>query len=224
MPQVMNGPHVYPGAMMVEDEEGFRKHLSPTDASQREAVAKKLLTPPESHVRCVNAHKIVFRHLQNGDFVLMNRQPTLHRPSIQAHRARVMPNDRVFRMPYANCKAYNADFDGDELNMHFPQNELARSEAQHLVTTHAQYLTPKDGSPLAGLIQVGYLGTQHTVQTIQYRHTIQYRVVLVKYVVLIVVFRCVLLPGLCGGQCDAYHEGKVFQPRGLPAVGVHWPW
>lgn len=154
MAQVRNGPNVYPGAVMVEDEEGHRKHLSPTDAAQREAVAKKLLTPPESHVRCVNAHKIVFRHLQSGDFVLMNRQPTLHRPSIQAHRARVMPNDRVFRMPYANCKAYNADFDGDELNMHFPQNELARSEAQHLVTTHAQYLTPKDGSPLAGLIQV----------------------------------------------------------------------
>lgn len=150
---VRNGPNVYPGAIMVEDEEGHRKHLSPTDEAQREAVAKKLLTPPESHVRCVNAHKIVFRHLQSGDFVLMNRQPTLHRPSIQAHRARVMPNDRVFRMPYANCKAYNADFDGDELNMHFPQNELARSEAQHLVTTHAQYLTPKDGSPLAGLIQ-----------------------------------------------------------------------
>ena len=153
--QVQNGPLVYPGAVMVEDEEGNRKHLSPDDPKQREAMAKKLLTPPESHVRCVNAHKIVFRHLQNGDFVLMNRQPTLHRPSIQAHRARVMPNDRVFRMPYANCKAYNADFDGDELNMHFPQNELARSEAQHLVTTHAQYLTPKDGSPLAGLIQVG---------------------------------------------------------------------
>ncbi|XP_045123262.1 DNA-directed RNA polymerase I subunit RPA1-like isoform X2 [Portunus trituberculatus] len=150
---VQNGPLVYPGAVMVEDEEGHRKHLSPDDPKQREAMAKKLLTPPESHVRCVNAHKIVFRHLQNGDFVLMNRQPTLHRPSIQAHRARVMPNDRVFRMPYANCKAYNADFDGDELNMHFPQNELARSEAQCLVTTHAQYLTPKDGSPLAGLIQ-----------------------------------------------------------------------
>ncbi|KAG0711590.1 DNA-directed RNA polymerase I subunit RPA1 [Chionoecetes opilio] len=150
---VRNGPHLYPGAIMVEDEEGHRKHLHATDAAQREAVAKKLLTPPESHVRCLHAHKIVFRHLQNGDYVLMNRQPTLHRPSIQAHRARVMPNDRVFRMPYANCKAYNADFDGDELNMHFPQNELARSEAQHLVTTHAQYLTPKDGSPLAGLIQ-----------------------------------------------------------------------
>ncbi|KAG7161070.1 DNA-directed RNA polymerase I subunit RPA1-like [Homarus americanus] len=150
---VKNGPEVYPGAVMVEDEEGKKKRLSSTDEKQRNAVANKLLTPTESHVRKVNATKIVYRHLQNGDFVLMNRQPTLHRPSIQAHRARIMLNDRVFRMPYANCKAYNADFDGDELNLHFPQNEIARSEAQHLVTTHNQYLTPKDGSPLAGLIQ-----------------------------------------------------------------------
>lgn len=150
---VKNGPDVYPGALMVEDEEGRKKRLTASNEKQRNAIANKLLTPTESHVWKVNASKIVYRHLQNGDFVLMNRQPTLHRPSIQAHRARVMPKDRVLRLPYANCKAYNADFDGDELNLHFPQNEVARSEANHLVTTHNQYLTPKDGSPLAGLIQ-----------------------------------------------------------------------
>lgn len=138
---------------MVEDEEGKKKRLSSTDENQRNAVANKLLTPTESIVRKIYATKIVYRHLQNGDYVLMNRQPTLHRPSIQAHRARVMRKDRVLRMPYANCKAYNADFDGDELNLHFPQNELARSEANYIISTHNQYLTPKDGSPLAGLIQ-----------------------------------------------------------------------
>ncbi|KAK4313185.1 hypothetical protein Pmani_015448 [Petrolisthes manimaculis] len=150
---VINGADVYPGAVMVEDEEGKKKRLATMDRTQRQAIAKKLLTPQESHVKPTNATKIVYRHLLSGDFVLMNRQPTLHKPSIQAHRARVMPNDRVLRMPYANCKAYNADFDGDELNLHFPQNEVARSEARHLITTHNQYLTPKDGSPLAGLIQ-----------------------------------------------------------------------
>ncbi|XP_068205698.1 DNA-directed RNA polymerase I subunit RPA1 [Palaemon carinicauda] len=150
---VMNGPEKYPGALMVEDEEGKKVHLGRMDSAQRSALAKKLLTPLESCTRKVNAQKIVYRQLKNGDYILMNRQPTLHRPSIQAHRARVMAKDRVLRMPYANCKAYNADFDGDEFNMHFPQNELARSEAKHIVTTHNQYLTPKDGSPLAGLIQ-----------------------------------------------------------------------
>ncbi|KAK7006062.1 hypothetical protein SK128_003660 [Halocaridina rubra] len=150
---VMNGPHKYPGAIFIEDEEGKKILLGHLNETQRCAHAKKLFTPVESHVKKVNAKKIVHRHLKNGDFVLMNRQPTLHRPSIQAHRVRVMAKDRVLRMPYANCKAYNADFDGDEFNMHFPQNELARSESRHLIMTHNQYLTPKDGSPLAGLIQ-----------------------------------------------------------------------
>ncbi|KAA0196583.1 hypothetical protein HAZT_HAZT007089 [Hyalella azteca] len=89
----------------------------------------------------------------DGDLVLMNRQPTLHRPSIQAHKSRVMKGVRVLRMPYANCKAYNADFDGDEMNLHFPQNWMAQSECATLITTHNQYLTPKDGAPLAGLVQ-----------------------------------------------------------------------
>lgn len=150
----MNGPHNYPGAHMVEDEGGHITQLKQLNEWQRLAIAKKLLTPPDATTKQINPSKVVYRQLQDGDLVLMNRQPTLHRPSIQAHKAKIMKKgDRVLRMPYANCKAYNADFDGDEMNLHFPQNELARSEAYHLVTTHNQYLTPKDGAPLAGLVQ-----------------------------------------------------------------------
>lgn len=50
---------------------------------------------------------------------------------------------QVLRLHYANCKAYNADFDGDEMNAHFPQSELGRAEAYTLVSTHQQYLVPK---------------------------------------------------------------------------------
>ena len=91
----------------------------------------------------------VFRHLQDGDVLLMNRQPTLHKPSIMAHKvssdcclpvvlilsvskARVLPGEKTMRLHYANCKCYNADFDGDEMNAHFPQNELARAEAYNI--------------------------------------------------------------------------------------------
>ncbi len=63
----------------------------------------------------------VGRHLMNGDWVLVNRQPTLHKCSLLAHRVRVNKNQRVIRFHYANCKSYNADFDGDEINVHFPQ-------------------------------------------------------------------------------------------------------
>ncbi|KAG7282013.1 hypothetical protein CRUP_020118 [Coryphaenoides rupestris] len=140
---VLNGPDVHPGAVAVINEDGSKTVLSATDATQRQAVAKQLLTP--SPGRHKMAMKIVNRHIRNGDVMLLNRQPTLHRPSIQSHR--------VLRLHYANCKAYNADFDGDEMNAHFPQSELGRAEAYMLISTDEQYLVPKDGKPLAGLIQ-----------------------------------------------------------------------
>ena len=85
--------------------------LTPQD---RAAKAKLLLNEP--------GYK-VYRHLVNGDTVLMNRQPSLHKPSIMAHRVRVLPlvKEQTLRMNYANCNAYNADFDGDEMNCHFVQ-------------------------------------------------------------------------------------------------------
>ena len=99
--------------------------------------------------------KRVWRHLQDGDVVLMNRQPTLHKPSIMAHVVRVLrtPTHRTIRMHYANCKTYNADFDGDEMNMHFPQSELARAEAYTIAGTSQQYVVPTTGKPIRGLIQ-----------------------------------------------------------------------
>ncbi|KAM6201574.1 LOW QUALITY PROTEIN: DNA-directed RNA polymerase I subunit RPA1 [Rhynchocyon petersi] len=149
---VINGPNVHPGASMVINEDGSRTALSATNLTQREAVAKQLLTPVTGTVKPPGM-KIVCRHVRNGDVLLLNRQPTLHRPSIQAHRARILPEEKVLRLHYANCKAYNADFDGDEMNAHFPQSELGRAEACVLACTDQQYLVPKDGQPLAGLIQ-----------------------------------------------------------------------
>ncbi len=69
-------------------------------------------------------------------------------------RARVLKNMKVMRLHYAICKSYNADFDGDEMNAHYPQNEVARSEANEILNVCKQYLVPKDGTPLQGLIQV----------------------------------------------------------------------
>ncbi|XP_048373560.1 DNA-directed RNA polymerase I subunit RPA1 [Sphaerodactylus townsendi] len=148
---VINGPDVHPGASMVINEDGSRTVLSAASQTQREAIAKQLLTPSTGTPK--PGIKTVCRHIKNGDVLLLNRQPTLHRPSIQAHRARILPDEKVLRLHYANCKAYNADFDGDEMNAHFPQNELGRAEAYTLACTDEQYLVPKDGKPLAGLIQ-----------------------------------------------------------------------
>ena len=152
---IVNGPMKHPGATHIEDADGTRVLLS-KKKSQREAMARQLLTP--SALGKVEGAKKVHRHLRNGDILLANRQPTLHRPSIMAHKARVLSGENTIRLHYANCKSYNADFDGDEMNVHMPQNEVARSEAINLVGTQHQYLSPKDGAPISGLIQDHVIG------------------------------------------------------------------
>jgi DNA-directed RNA polymerase I subunit RPA1 len=95
----------------------------------------------------------VFRHLKDGDIVLFNRQPSLHKPSIMGHYVKVLKEEKTFRLHYANCATYNADFDGDEMNLHFPQSEFGRAEAMEILNADQQYITGRNGGPLRGLIQ-----------------------------------------------------------------------
>ncbi len=128
---VINGPDVHPGANYIQDENGVMISLETMDYQQRVALSKTLLTIGAHHA-VTNKHnrpiasgmcKKVGRHLRTGDVVLVNRQPTLHKPSIMAHRVHVLPGGgRTIRFHYANCATYNADFDGDEINVHFPQS------------------------------------------------------------------------------------------------------
>ncbi|XP_022089266.1 DNA-directed RNA polymerase I subunit RPA1-like [Acanthaster planci] len=149
---VMNGPNEHPGALLIENGDGSQMRLSAWNHSQREAAAKQLLVPKNIH-HGPNWQKKVHRHIRTGDIVLLNRQPTLHKPSIMAHKVRVLPGEKTLRLHYSACKTYNADFDGDEMNVHFPQNEIGRAEAFTIANTSEQYLVPKDGTPLGGLIQ-----------------------------------------------------------------------
>jgi DNA-directed RNA polymerase beta' subunit len=71
-----------------------------------------------------------------------------------AHQARVLKGEKTLRLHYANCSTYNADFDGDEMNVHFPQEELGRAEAYEIVNADQQYVVPTSGDPIRGLIQV----------------------------------------------------------------------
>lgn len=145
---VQNGPDKHPGACFIESSSTGSKRAIPREASKRELMANTLLKPEYN-----DGIKIVHRHLINGDVMLLNRQPTLHRPSIMAHKARILKGEKTFKLHYSNCKSYNADFDGDEMNAHLPQNEVGRSEAYNLVNVASHYLVPKDGTPLGGLIQ-----------------------------------------------------------------------
>ena len=149
---ILNGVDKWPGAAAIENENGQVINLRTKNFEERQALANQLLAPSNTNVTGAR-NKKVHRHLNNGDIVLMNRQPTLHKPSIMAHRARVLPGEKTIRMHYANCNTYNADFDGDEMNMHFPQNEIARAEALQIADTDHQYLAATAGKPLRGLIQ-----------------------------------------------------------------------
>lgn len=106
---------------------------------------------------------VVERHMEDGDIVLFNRQPSLHKVSIMAHRAKVL-EWRTFRFNTCVCAPYNADFDGDEMNMHLPQTEEARAEANLLMGVHNNLTTPRNGEPLVAASQdflsASYLLTQ----------------------------------------------------------------
>ncbi|KAJ4307081.1 hypothetical protein N0V88_000457 [Collariella sp. IMI 366227] len=149
---VINGVDKWPGAAAIENENGQIVNLRAKSLEDRISLANQLLAPTGNNFSGVR-NKKVHRHLTNGDVVLMNRQPTLHKPSIMGHRVRVLPGEKTIRMHYANCNTYNADFDGDEMNMHFPQNEIARAEALQLADTDHQYISGTAGNPLRGLIQ-----------------------------------------------------------------------
>ncbi|KAL6046323.1 DNA-directed RNA polymerase subunit [Balamuthia mandrillaris] len=153
---VINGPDKHPGANAYEDEWGNLIMLRADNKQSRIAVSNTLRTVSNLSSRAVRANggvKKVYRHIRDGDIVLMNRQPTLHKPSIMAHKVKILKTEKTLRMHYANCNTYNADFDGDEMNVHFPQNELARAEAYNIALTDNQYVVPRNGMPLRGLIQ-----------------------------------------------------------------------
>jgi len=137
---IERGPTEWPGAQSVlkGHQNGYRVDLRFGD---REQIAREL-----------SAGDIVERHLEDGDVVLFNRQPSLHKLSIMSHLVKVRPW-RTFRLNECACTPYNADFDGDEMNLHVPQTEEARAEALTLMGVKHNLATPKNGEPIIAAIQ-----------------------------------------------------------------------
>jgi DNA-directed RNA polymerase subunit A' len=136
---IINGPEKFPGALYVVRPDGKRVRLE--FVVEREKVAEALETG-----------FVVERHLGNGDIAIFNRQPSLHRMSIMAHYVRVLPH-KTFRLHLCVCPPYNADFDGDEMNLHVPQGEEAQTEARLLMQVQDQILSPRFGGPIIGAIR-----------------------------------------------------------------------
>ncbi|RXM33808.1 DNA-directed RNA polymerase III subunit RPC1 [Acipenser ruthenus] len=136
---VRSGPEVHPGANFIEQRHTNMKRF--LKYGNREKMAQEL-----------KFGDTVERHMIDGDIVLFNRQPSLHKLSIMAHIAKVKPH-RTFRFNECVCTPYNADFDGDEMNLHLPQTEEAKAEALVLMGTKANMVTPRNGEPLIAAIQ-----------------------------------------------------------------------
>ena len=140
---VQNGPDVWPGAKIWEKQSG-------------ESITLRYYTDRDSIV--LEEGDIIHRHMMDGDAVLFNRQPTLHRMSMMCHIAKIMKRGDTFRMNVADTKPYNADFDGDEMNLHMPQDPESEAELRNLAAVPYQMISPANNSPIIGIFQDSMLG------------------------------------------------------------------
>lgn len=148
---VQNGRDIYPGANFVfpASNKQLGRRLLPIDLRYgRETTELKL-------------GDIVERHLVDNDIVLLNRQPTLHKQSMMGHRIKVInnPDLQTFRLSVAITTPYNADFDGDEMNIFVPQSIQTQLELEEIASVERQIITPKSSKTIVGIVQDGLLGS-----------------------------------------------------------------
>ena len=138
---VQNGPDVYPGAKSIQRADG------------------RMISLKHVNTKSIQLYEgdIVNRHLLDGDPVLFNRQPSLHRMSMMCHRVRVLPFS-TFRLNVSVTKPYNADFDGDEMNMHVPQSVEAATELREIAAVPKQLISPRLSKPLVSVVQDTLVG------------------------------------------------------------------
>ena len=139
---VQNGPDEYPGAKILEKKNGDNISLRYID---RNSIKLEM-------------GDIVHRHMMDGDAILFNRQPTLHRMSMMCHIVKVMPVGDTFRMNVADTKPYNADFDGDEMNLHMPQDPESEAELRNLAAVPWHLISPANNKSIVGIFQDSLLG------------------------------------------------------------------
>tara|TARA_Y100000310_G_scaffold93787_2_gene91321 strand:- start:1221 stop:4016 length:2796 start_codon:yes stop_codon:yes gene_type:complete len=135
---VERGPKKYPGANYIIRPDGKKKKI--TDETR------------EASLEEIQPGYTVERHLMDGDIAVFNRQPSLHRMSMMCHRVKVLPG-KTLRLNPAVCHPYNADFDGDEMNLHIPQTEEAKAEAEILMEVQTQLISVRYGLSIIGCVQ-----------------------------------------------------------------------
>jgi len=102
----------------------------------------------------------LFRDVVNGDAAYFNRQPTLERSSIGVHRVIVIqdPSVHTFQMNVLACEWYNADFDGDQMNLWVAREPGARAEAMIMSSVANWFISTKTSGPVNGQVQDSTVG------------------------------------------------------------------
>lgn len=147
---VKNGRYIYPGANFVIQGNSLNtENVREYDLRYRKKTIK------------LNYGDIVERHLMNGDPVLFNRQPSLHKLSMMCHRIKVITDDRfnTFRLNVNVTTPYNADFDGDEMNLFAPQSIQTQIELAMIADINKLIISPKDSKPVIAPVQDSILGS-----------------------------------------------------------------
>jgi len=139
---IQNGADKYPGAKTLVRQDG--RMISLKHVNSKEIV--------------LHYGDIVNRHLADGDTILFNRQPTLHRMSMMGHRVKVLPYN-TFRLNVSVTSPYNADFDGDEMNAHIPQSLEASTELSEIAAVPHQIVAPRHAKPVIGVVQDSLVGS-----------------------------------------------------------------
>ncbi|KAJ1332825.1 hypothetical protein BSLG_008454 [Batrachochytrium salamandrivorans] len=134
---VQNGPNEHPGAKYVIRDNGERVDLRYSKRG--------------GDIHLQYGYKVE-RHLLDDDYIIFNRQPSLHKMSMMGHRVKIMPYS-TFRLNLSVTSPYNADFDGDEMNMHVPQSHETRAEIQGLCMVPLQIVSPQKNAPVMGIVQ-----------------------------------------------------------------------
>jgi len=122
-------------------------------------IRNQLITINQNNLGSItlNIGDTVNRHLMDGDYVLFNRQPSLHKMSMMGHRVRVMKGN-TFRLNVSVTPPYNADFDGDEMNMHVPQSIHSIVELINIASVNKQIISPRENKPIITIVQDTLLG------------------------------------------------------------------
>jgi len=179
---ILNGPNKWPGAKYLKKQRDMNTTINlsiPESKGMLDKVASEL-----------NIGDIVHRHLSNGDYVLFNRQPSLHKMSMMCHKVIIMPY-QTFRLNVLDTPPYNADFDGDEMNLHCPQNIQTMSELKDLAAVPYLILAQRDGKPSIEVVQDTLVGS--------FRLTKDYTIVSDKQMANL-------------QMCNSYFKGKLHKP------------